>query len=202
MINKKAIIEEIISEKQINELSASNIGGKAHYRWNKKEYIKAALLFEIADEKANQEYLTGLAKLNQRMNHFSRAAFNFYEAGEFEIALPMLIKVCNYDWIKNGLEDDMHMIEWAFTYRLIYIRDQPEKFKALFKEAQKRGKEINMEFPMIYPKQELLLECAIKMNDLELISHLVKMIKKRRPISRVLRAKLKDIEKSYNLQTN
>lgn len=200
MKNKEELLDRLISKKDRENLSAYDIASKAHYRWDRNQHINAALLFELAEERADQEFSTGKAEVNQKMNYRARVAVNYFKAGEIDIAIPMFVEVCNYDWTGNGLVNDDHMVEWGFVYRLYTVKDKAAKFRKLFAEAQKRSNDINKEFPKIHPLQEQLLEYALQLNETDIVIHLVKMIKKRRPISRAFRAKLKIIEATFNLK--
>lgn len=192
MYNDK--LQDILSINEQNTLNSFDIATKAHNKWNRKEHFSAAILFNLAAKKARLEFEKGLSEVNNEMNYVCREAYNLFEAGYIENALPLLTKTCDYDWNANGLHNDNHMVEWAYTYKLIAASGDINKFKLLFDEAVVRCNKIGRIFPKIHPKQEILLDIAINLNEKDIITYIVELIKKRKPISKDLRTKLKKIE--------
>ena len=181
----------LLKEKPGTTLSSAEIASKAHRRWDLKQHHEAALLFCLACERSQQES----ALPCQAPNYFVRAAITFNQAGDTQLAEPMLREATHMDWTALGLPHDSHMCEWAFEQLLLNLHQGPaEDFKAVFEQAVARCAELGWEFPKIHPKQEALLLHALQLQQTEVVQCLVERIRKRRPLSRAARAQLQAAE--------
>lgn len=199
------MLKELLKGKKETEFSAYDIESKAHYRWSRKQYLEAAVLFEAAArvailESKNKKKFLGLFQSNKNdyLNCISRAAICYSEAGEFKLSKPLLIISINSDWIKAGLKMDMHMIETCYI-ELIHINiiEQPDQFCKLYEQARNHCKKLGWIFPLIHPNQERLLELTYKLNQKEIVFEIITCIKSRKPVSRNIKTRIKLIEKEY-----
>lgn len=171
----------LIKEKDGFALSASDTAARAHRRSDLKRPEEAALLFCLAADRAQAEHAAEPSRPNQAINYAVRAGFAFNRAGEHGVAEPLLRQAIDYDWVGQGLNNDTHMVEWAFYHLLINARDDRERFANLFEEAVTRSAAVGRDFTMIQPHQEALLEIAVALENHTIIDRLADKIKSRRP---------------------
>jgi len=156
-LDEPALLAELLKRKPETAFTASQLAGKAYFRWRREDSIPAAVLFDAAARRATAEATPGH---DQTMVYLSRAAVCFARARKIERAWPLLEQVIVHDWRASGTEMDSNFSEWAFVEMLsIHAeRGEREAFAALFARAVARGVELGQQFPFIYPKQYLVLE--------------------------------------------
>jgi hypothetical protein len=156
-LDESAVLAELLKRKPETAFTASQLAGKAHYRWNRDEVFSAGVLFDAAARRATAEATPGS---DQTMVYRSRAAVCFARAGMIERAWPLLEEVVVHDWRACGIEMDSHFSEWAFVEMLSVHAGRGDRsaFAALFARAVARGNELGDPFPFIRPKQELVLK--------------------------------------------
>jgi len=186
---------ELIKEADNAPLSSFDVASRAHRRWDLKQHLESALLFCVAFERAQSEFLVGKGTVDQSPNYFVRAAINFDLAGHVVVSEPMLNESTRIDWRGLGLANDSHMTEWAFVQLLLSARSGSKQvFEKIFEAAALRCRELGWEFPKIHPKQEALLRAAMELALPSIVRRLAQSIANRRPVSREARALLRSAE--------
>jgi hypothetical protein len=132
----------------------------------------------------------------------ARAAMIRHEAGDEETARHLFDQVIAFDWRSAGtaLLSDAHVVEWAFAARLERVRD-PTTFHGLYAKAVQRCGELGWSFPRIHPKQDVLLERAVKLGCVPVVRVLLERIANRRPQSRLTRDRLQEVQSWLDART-
>lgn len=181
------------------QLSAYDVGGKAHNRSSRGLHLEAATLFCVAAERAAREHAAAPDSPDQTMNHVLRAAMALVGAGQLATALPMLRAATRFDWAAAGIPNDAHTTEWAYVELLAVAAQEGEAaFDQLFDEAIARCHALGMHFPFIHPKQERLLQLCLERNWLTHVPRIVAAIRARRPISREARELLRRADEALS----
>ena len=192
-------LTDLLKGKLETDFSAYDLASKAYLRSSKKGYLAAALLFEAASRRACSEHMIDTEKPNMYLNYITRAGICFHEAGIVEKAKPIYKEALEADWISAGLPNDLNMIEKCYL-QLFKLPEyqKSESFVVLYDKAKVHCSKIGWAFPRIHTCQEYLLENAVEINNAELVSELISLIKARKPISRPTRARIKEIEASFS----
>lgn len=190
-----AILQALLKSKDENTFTSEQLSSKAHWRWNKGQFIEAAVLFEAAYRRCIIE--TGHQLPNRSFDYRVRAGVTFNLAGEVERAWPILEEATKYDWNSAGNPEGSHFTEWAFVEMLSTFVNQnnPEHFCDLFWKAVTRCHELGYAFPSIYPKQELLLNYCDQLGLEKELIHVIERLKGR-TLSGALRKRIASIESS------
>ncbi|MEZ4380471.1 MAG: hypothetical protein R3A79_03940 [Nannocystaceae bacterium] len=190
------------------ELDAYDIASKAYYRASRGQHLEAAVLFEAAAARAQAMFDSGEARkvneagvrINQALNHWARAGFQFHKAGEGARAMALLRRCADADWLAAGLNHDLHTVAvcWAYLVREAAESDERgrEAFEAAFAQAQRRCAALGTTFPFGHPSR-MELAAAARGRGLEaLAQEIVAPVRAAKPMKRDLKAWLKDFDAS------
>ena len=161
MQDEHSLLTALLKRKPAGAFEPQELSGKAHWRWNRNQYVEAAVLFDAAWRVATDK--GDRAAFCFRV----RSGICFRLAGHLERAWPILQEAVQFDWDAAGLESDSHMSDWAFVQMLAAHHEHRdiESFVAVFSQAVRRGEQLSAPFTRIHPHQDSLLSwCA----DLEL----------------------------------
>ncbi|MCA9660450.1 MAG: hypothetical protein KC486_19050 [Myxococcales bacterium] len=188
-----------------SDLDAYDIASKAYYRSSREQHLEAAVLFEAAAARAQAMFDSGEAhkvneagvRINQALNHWARAGFNFHRAGEEARALELLRRCVEADWLAAGLNHDLHTVGmcWAYLVREA-AKGGREAFEAAFSRAQRECRRIGSDFPFAYPTRQELGALARSFGLEALAQEIVAPLRAAKPMKRDLRAWLKDFDAS------
>lgn len=142
---------------------------EAHACWEIGDLIQAASLFLAADalEREWAVARNSFALPDRGILFRGRAAFCFWDAGEFEKARPLLHEVIGFDWKGARMWADRRDTEKAYA-RLVLeaaAKDEPYRFEELWAAATSRGKDLESPFPSIIPEQKKLLAAALTLKN-------------------------------------
>ncbi|TNE87981.1 MAG: hypothetical protein EP330_16985 [Deltaproteobacteria bacterium] len=196
------MLNELLKGKSPRDFSAYDLASKAHFRSSRKQPLEAAVLFDAAAVRAQEEFDAGSEKrneagvrINQSLNHRARAGFAFYKAGEVARALPMFEVCVAADWLAAGLNHDLHTVAmcWAYLVRE-RAREGREAFEAAFAEAVAACHTVGAEFPWAHPTRKEMAELARTHGNEALAQAIVAPLRTTRPMKRDLRTWLKDFD--------
>ena len=177
-VDDAALLAGLLERKPEDRFTASELSGKAHFRWDRDQLVAAAVLFEAAARRA-----TAVAKPgdDQTMVFRSRAAVCFAQAGVIERAWPLLEATIAHDWAASGTLIDSHFSEWAFVEMLRVLAERGDRagFAALFARAVARGGELDRPFPSLQPKQDDVLALCEQLGLVEEARVVIDRIQKR-----------------------
>lgn len=181
----RELLDRLLKGQPVETLDSRTLGGKATYRADRGQPLEAALLFEAASRRAAED-----ADELTALEHAARAALCCFEAGEVGRAVPMWREVIAWHG-RVGPNRDDHMVEWGFYHLLLFAAQEMDRraFVTLFTEAERTAPS----FPRIHPHQAELLELAVTLGCNDLVAKIAAAIYRRRPISRALRARLKQL---------
>ena len=192
-------LSDLLQGKAETELSSYDIESKAHNRWSRKQFQAAALLFEAAARVCKLEDGDETSSSGRFLNPYCRAGICYSQGGDIARARPFLEEAINADWIGAGLENDKLMIEWCYVELLHHeAKINPDSFASLYSKAKAHCANLGWTFPVIHPKQELLMELAVDLDLKDIALEIVSLIKQRKPVSRPIRARLKEIDKLFS----
>jgi hypothetical protein len=182
------LLRELLRKKSSEKFSARELGNKAHWRWNRGEHLKAAVLFSAAAARSAEEVRTAPTSRDNTFNYRVRAGVTFRLAGEVERAWPILVEATTFDWNGARIPEDSHFTEWAFVEMLQVMAEKQDRraFSELFWQAVARCEELGAPFPRIHPKQELLLELCDRLKLTMELGHVIERIEAQRKLSRPL----------------
>lgn len=191
------LLTTLLKRQNPEDLTAYDIASKAYYRSSREQPLEAAVLFEAAARRAEQEFADGSAsKLNEHgvriqhaLNHWARAGFNFYKAGEEAYALELLHRCAHADWLAAGLNHDLHTVGacWAYLVR----HEAKQAFKATYARAKAHCDDLGVEFPFAHPTRKELGTLARELGMEDLAQEIVAPLRAAKPMKRDLRAWLK-----------
>lgn len=181
-------LEELLKGRSPADFDARALSGKAHWRLDRDDHRAAALLFDAAHARA---VATGVPWRAAR----NRAATCWFDAGETAEGLSRIEAVLA-DYESNPDEgDDRHWVEHA-THRLhrhAFALD-PARFEESYRALTARASRLQgRESPWIQPHQEELAELARRADRRGLVRELAAVMR-RRPVSRGLAARLRELE--------
>lgn len=190
------ILRRLLKKKSVDDFSAEELGRKAHWRWNRGEHLEAAVLFDAAAVRREREVRLAPTSRDNTFNYRVRAGVNFRMAGEVERAWPILMEATTFDWDAAGLPEDSHFTEWAFVEMLQVMaeNDDRSRFSELFWRAVTRCDELGFAFPMIRPKQELLLETCVRLGLRMELARVIERIEVQGKLSRSLARRVVEVK--------
>src|SRR5262245_62134292 len=151
-VQEQEILMRLLKNKPPERFAAERLAGKAYWRWNRGENLEAAVLFDAAAVRSVEEVRQSRPVRDNTFNYRVRAGVTFRLAGEVERAWPILVEATTFDWHAAGIPEDSHCTEWAFVEMLCVLADQNDAagFAKLFRQAMRRGTEIQFPFPSIH----------------------------------------------------
>lgn len=186
-----ALLRKLLKGKAPADLDGRAIGGKAYYRAERKQPLEAAVLFDAAATRAQED-----GDRTGWIEWYVRAGLQYFEAGDMARAVPILRNAIDAHREVPG-HRDAHMVEWCYTLLLRFAAHEQDRsaFRALFAEAIEQCAAVGRPgYPRIHPHQEQLLEAAHTLGCAQERRAIADNIYARRPISRALRARLKELE--------
>jgi hypothetical protein len=188
--------EQELGKRPAEKFTAQELGRKAHWRWNRGEYLEAAVLFDAAALRSALEARQSPLRRDNTFNYRVRSGVTFRLAGETQRAWPILAEATTFDWQAAGIPEDNHFTEWAFVEMLCVFADAQDNrgFSKLFWEAVARGDEIGLSFPGIRPKQELLLDLCERLGLSRELAHVIGRIEARGKVPRQLARRLAELK--------
>lgn len=190
------LLQDLLGKKAPGKFTAAELAGKAHWRWNREQYLEAAVLFDAAAVLSAQEIQRAPQDRDNTFNYRVRSGVTFRLAGHIQRAWPMLLEATTFDWDAAGIPEDSHFTEWAFVEMLIVVAQAQDRagFAKLFWQAVARCNEIDSPFPRIHPKQELLLDLCSQLDLRKELAHVVASIERRGSWPRPLARRLKQLK--------
>jgi hypothetical protein len=176
------LLRDLLGNRAPEKLSAKQLAGKAYWRWRRKQYLEAAVLFEAAATRSADEARLAKPARDNTFNYRVRSGVTYRLAGEIERAWPILVEATTFDWQAAGIVEDSHFTEWAFVEMLCVLAKANDKdgFSKLFWQAVARCAELDSPFPRIQSKQELLLELCQQLGLVKELANVVPRIETQR----------------------
>lgn len=199
------LLSKLLKGKAPADFSAYDLGSKAYFRSSRDQHLEAAVLFEAAARRAQQEFDQGVAqklnesgiRINQALNSWARAGFNYYRAGQKAQALELLTRCVHADWLGAGLNHDLNTVAMCWAY---LVREQSmlgrKAFEAAFREAERRSEAICVGFPWSHPTRKELASLARGFGNEELAREIVAPLRTSKPMKRELKSWLKAFDAS------
>jgi len=187
--NDEALLAELLDGKPVESFDARALGAKGAWRAERDQHLAAALLFEAAAQRA-----AAAGDRTGWIEWLARAGLRLYDAGRVTSAIPILRRTIEAHLEQPG-NRDAFMVEWCYArlLRLAASEHDAPAFRATFEEAVASCRAVGRAFPSIHPHQEELLEAAHGLDCADERRALADAIYRRRPISRALRARLKEL---------
>lgn len=180
------MLDELLKGKSIQDFGEAQLSRKAHHRWSRGDPGAAALLFEAAWVRAEEEGQRDAADAAR-----NRHAVCLWEAGETATALACLeaVVVAYETHPERGY--DAHFVEWAADCLLAHAAAEG-RFCAAYREMQVRMATAGRDrFPSIHPKQDRIAEWAMAGDCPAVLREILPRIQARKPLKRPVRARIK-----------
>ncbi len=193
---EKNILNSLLGKRSAEYFSAAELGRKAHWRWDRGQYLEAAVLFEAAALRSAQEVRLVRPERDNTFNYRIRSGVTFRLAGQYDRAWPILVEAITFDWQAAGIPEDRGFTEWAFVDMLCILAEKQDTqgFSSLFWQAVARGEELGFHFPHIHPKQELLLDLCEQLGLSAELVHVIECIEAQRKMSRRLKLRVSQLK--------
>jgi hypothetical protein len=190
------LLSMLLKQQPLGRFSAKQLGRKAHWRWDRDQYLNAAVLFSAAAIRSAEEARVLAPLRDNTFNYHIRAGVTFRLAGEYERAWPLLLEATTFDWKAAGIPEDDHFTEWAFVDLLSILaeREDRHEFSRLFWQAVARCQELDSPFPRVHPKQELLLDLCERLGLSEELAHVIQRIETQRTPSKQLAQRIAQLK--------
>lgn len=197
--NKK-LLSSLLGKQSPEQLTSEELSRKAHYRWDRKQYLEAAVLFEAAAARCAEEVRLEPPPRDNTFVYRVRSGVLYRMAGEVEIAWPILLEATTFDWQAAGIPEDDHFTEWAYVEMLcVHAATQnKQEYLQLFWQAVTQSRSSGGTFPRIHPKQELLLDHCEYLGLVKELTHVIERIEARK-ISRPLKQRLKQLKAAHGI---
>lgn len=196
-------LTELLKGKPEDSVSAYDIASKAHHWSSRKQHRDAALLFEAAGRRAQAELDDGSydernetgVRINQALNHWARAGFQWVKANEMARALPLLRHVVESDWLAAGLNHDLNTVAAAWTH---LVQHAAQEGRDAFEQAHARATvacaALEVDFPSGLPHQMALAETAVDLGCSDIAAAILEPLRTRKPMPRSLKAFLREMD--------
>jgi hypothetical protein len=186
------LLSQLLRKQPPEKFNSRELSRKAHWRWDRDQFLAAAVLFQAAAQRSAEEFALAGSVRDKSFSYRIRAGVNFRLAGEIVQAWPILLEATTFDWQAAGTSNDEHLTEWAFLEMLIVFaaEGRREEFARTFWQAVARVDELGSFFPKIHPKQELLLDLCEQLKLHSELAHVIESIEGRGKLPRRLAARL------------
>ncbi len=174
------LLRSLLGKREPERFSAQELSRKAQWRWDRNQFLEAAVLFDAAAVKSEAEVSRSRPQRDNTFNYRIRSGVTFRLAGACERAWPILQEALTFDWSDAGIPEDGHFTEWAVVEMLCILaeRNDQDRFAKVFWQGVNRCNELGAPFPRVYAKQVLLLELCDRLGMNRELDHVLTVVGK------------------------